>query len=95
MAIFANLFGILFVGFAMYDNFRIYKPLAARVGPLFDIFEWASSGWRGKLTTAACGSALLGSLGSRATALSSFLGSGAVALRPLWAAVRSYLRSSG
>ena len=45
MAIFANLFGILFVGFAMYDNFRIYKPLAARVGPLFDIFEWASSGW--------------------------------------------------
>ena len=99
MAIFAN----LFIGFALYDNFHIYKPLAARVGPLLDIFESASSGWRGKLGTAGFVSALLGSLGWGAGALSSFLGWGAGALssflgwgaaagRPLWAAVCSYFR---
>ena len=80
MAIFANLFTGLFIGFALYDNFHIYKPLAARVGPLLDIFESASSGWRGKLGTAGYVSALLGSLGWGAGALSSFLGWGAGAL---------------
>ena len=99
MAIFAN----LFIVFAIYDNFHIYKPLAARVGRLLDIFESASSGWRGKLGTAGYVSALLGSLGWGAGALSSFLGWGAGALssflgwgaaagRPLWAAVCSYFR---
>ena len=83
---------ILFVGFAIYDNLHIYKPLAARVGPLLDIFESASSGWRGKLGTAGFVSALLGSLGWGAGALSSFLGWGAAAGRPLWAAVCSYFR---
>ena len=45
--IFANLFGFLFVSFAMYDNIRIYKPLAARVGPLFDIFRVGCLGGAG------------------------------------------------
>jgi hypothetical protein len=34
---------ILFVGFAIYDNLHIYKPLAKR-------FEWASRGLRGQAT---------------------------------------------
>ena len=43
---------ILFVGFAIYDNLHIYKPLAKR-------FEWASRGLRRQATY---GGALLSSL---------------------------------
>ena len=99
----ANLIGCAIISFALYDNFAIYKPLAAQLGPLLDGFGRASSGWRGTLGTAGLVSALLGSLGWGAGALSSFLGWGAGALssflgwgaaagRPLWAAVCSYFR---
>ena len=38
----------------MYDNIRIYKPLAARVGPLFDIFRVGCLGGAGATESGKC-----------------------------------------
>lgn len=87
------LMGNAFIGFAIHDNFHLYKPLAVSLKPLtmFKKFcKWAFSGCPGKLTKTVhggtMGGTLLSSLGWGGSALPSCLGWGGSVLRSLWPA---------